>query len=220
MPRRRVSNNPATNTPQAKTSKRHYSSSAAHSPPITTSGSRRSKRIKSYTEGTRSTAGKNVTSERSKYFEGPNSDEDSEEAQAGTGSIREEEEASGYEEGDVSDSLASIAPSSAPFPYSEEAYNSDDAPKRRRKKLANGRKSGRASADTQSTAGGVVERDKELWREGVKAGLGPGKAIFIERPRPRGDGGIKYVPGRIHPNTMAFLGDLKANNEREWLKSQ
>lgn len=106
------------------------------------------------------------------------------------------------------------------FPYSEEAYNSDDAPKRRRKKLANGRKSGRASADTQSTAGGVVERDKELWREGVKAGLGPGKAIFIERPRPRGDGGIKYVPGRIHPNTMAFLGDLKANNEREWLKSQ
>ncbi len=54
----------------------------------------------------------------------------------------------------------------------------------------------------------------------MKAGLGPGKAVFIERPKPRGDGGVKYVPGRIHPNTMAFLEDLKRNNEREWMKSE
>jgi uncharacterized protein (TIGR02453 family) len=61
-------------------------------------------------------------------------------------------------------------------------------------------------------------KGQNLWREGVKAGLGPGKAIFIEKPKPRGDGGIKHVPERIHPNTMAFLGDLKKNNDRQWLK--
>lgn len=59
-----------------------------------------------------------------------------------------------------------------------------------------------------------------MWREGVKTGLGPGKQVFIEKPKPRGDGGIKYVGDRIHPNTMLFLADLKANNDREWLKSR
>jgi hypothetical protein len=65
----------------------------------------------------------------------------------------------------------------------------------------------------------VLENGKELWRHGVRTGLGPGKQIFIEKPKPRGDGGIKYVPGKIHPNTMEFLKDLKKNNDREWLKS-
>jgi hypothetical protein len=65
----------------------------------------------------------------------------------------------------------------------------------------------------------VLEKGKELWRAGVSTGLGPGKQVFIEKPKPRGDGGIKYVPERIHPHTMAFLKDLKNNNDREWLKS-
>lgn len=28
------------------------------------------------------------------------------------------------------------------------------------------------------------------------------------------------MPGKVHPNTMAFLADLRDNNEREWLKSE
>jgi hypothetical protein len=63
-------------------------------------------------------------------------------------------------------------------------------------------------------------KNKDLWREGVKTGLGPGKAVFIERPKPRGDGGVKYVDDRIHPNTMTFLEELKENNDREWMKRE
>ncbi|KAK2736341.1 hypothetical protein FQN57_000791 [Myotisia sp. PD_48] len=59
---------------------------------------------------------------------------------------------------------------------------------------------------------------KELWREGVKTGLGPGKEVFIKIPGPRDDGGIPYTDNTLHPNTLLFLKDLKNNNDRGWLK--
>lgn len=34
----------------------------------------------------------------------------------------------------------------------------------------------------------------------------------------RGAGGIDYEDDRLHPNTLLFLKDLKANNKRSWLK--
>lgn len=34
----------------------------------------------------------------------------------------------------------------------------------------------------------------------------------------RGNGGVDYEDDRLHPNTMLFLKDLKANNKRSWLK--
>nr|OQO15840.1 hypothetical protein B0A51_17555 [Rachicladosporium sp. CCFEE 5018] len=58
----------------------------------------------------------------------------------------------------------------------------------------------------------------ELWREGVKAGLGPGKQLIIKRPKARPAGKVPYADERIHPNTLLFLEELKANNDREWLK--
>ena len=66
---------------------------------------------------------------------------------------------------------------------------------------------------------GTVLQNKELWREGVKTGLGPGKVVYIDKPQAKGDGGIKHVPERIHPNTMEFLKDLKKNNDRMWFKA-
>lgn len=42
---------------------------------------------------------------------------------------------------------------------------------------------------------------------------------FIPLPKLRDTGGIEYEPTTVHPNTMAFLADLKANNQRSWLKS-
>ena len=80
------------------------------------------------------------------------------------------------------------------------------------------RKSGRPSS-----SGGAVSKaakGQELWRPGVKTGLGPGKQVFIALPKARGEGGVRYQDGRIHPNTMLFLGELKANNDREWLKGK
>lgn len=34
----------------------------------------------------------------------------------------------------------------------------------------------------------------------------------------RGTGGVDYEDDRLHPNTLLFLKDLKANNKRSWLK--
>ena len=46
----------------------------------------------------------------------------------------------------------------------------------------------------------------------------PPKVTFIPLPQLRKTGGIEYADDRLHPNTLAFLKDLKANNKRAWLK--
>ncbi|KAL4936743.1 hypothetical protein BDV06DRAFT_86459 [Aspergillus oleicola] len=60
---------------------------------------------------------------------------------------------------------------------------------------------------------------KELWREGVKTGLGPGKEVFIAKPKARDAGDVPYEDETLHPNTLLFLTDLANNNERQWLKA-
>ncbi|KAK3945666.1 hypothetical protein QBC46DRAFT_302875 [Diplogelasinospora grovesii] len=47
----------------------------------------------------------------------------------------------------------------------------------------------------------------------------PPKVTFIPLPKLRGTGGVEYSDDTLHPNTLAFLADLKANNVRSWLKS-
>ena len=46
----------------------------------------------------------------------------------------------------------------------------------------------------------------------------PPKITFIPLPKLRDTAGIEYADDRLHPNTLAFLADLKANNKRSWLK--
>ncbi|KEY76511.1 hypothetical protein BA78_3817 [Aspergillus fumigatus] len=62
-------------------------------------------------------------------------------------------------------------------------------------------------------------KDKELWREGVSTGLGPGKEVFIRKPKARDPGDIPYQDHTLHPNTMLFLQDLAKHNDRQWLKA-
>ena len=47
-----------------------------------------------------------------------------------------------------------------------------------------------------------------------------GRVTFIPMPKLRDTGGVEYTDTRLHPNTLLFLGDLKANNNRKWLKSK
>ncbi|KAK4238458.1 hypothetical protein C8A03DRAFT_15072 [Achaetomium macrosporum] len=47
----------------------------------------------------------------------------------------------------------------------------------------------------------------------------PPKVTFVPLPKLRDTGGIEYADDRLHPNTLAFLKDLKANNKRSWLKA-
>ena len=213
MPRGKA---PTTRTPPSRIHKRQSSSSATTREAITNpTGSRQSKRIKASTAKTPTSKGVTVPPKKSKYFEGSDSDDDRDEQELSQGDGQEE--ASDYDDGGAS---ASHVSSPTPSSSDKESYYSDDATMKGRRKQVSKKQTGTASTKPQSTTAGVVEKGNELWRQGVKAGLGPGKAVFIERPRPRDDGGIKYVPERIHPNTMAFLKDLEANNEREWLKSE
>lgn len=54
-------------------------------------------------------------------------------------------------------------------------------------------------------------KDVELYRPGVKV-------IPKIRARPAGD--VPYTNDSIHPNTLLFLKELSANNNRPWLKGK
>ncbi|KAH7013513.1 hypothetical protein EDB80DRAFT_863465 [Ilyonectria destructans] len=47
----------------------------------------------------------------------------------------------------------------------------------------------------------------------------PPKVTFIPLPKLLDHGGIEYEDAKLHPNTVLFLKELKANNRRPWLKS-
>ena len=60
--------------------------------------------------------------------------------------------------------------------------------------------------------------EKELWKSGAK--LAPGTQVIIKKPKAREAGDTPFTDDTIHPNTMLFLKDLAANNDRQWLKSR
>lgn len=147
------------------------------------------------------------TAKKSKYFEGSDSDEP----------VSEDDSGSAYEEAEGPDEGGD--PATENSESEEEEVEAKPKPKRR------GRPSGGAKAQKQKTDNVIEDlptaeavRGKELWREGVKTGLGPGKEVFIKKPKARDLGGVDYQDDTIHPNTMLFLKDLKKNNERQWLK--
>ena len=192
MPRKSA----ATGTPASM--KGHKRQLSNGTPSTATPSTRASKRLKESTENTPASA----TPKKSKYFEEADSEEEDE-----VESASDAAEESGYDEDEVS--ASELSPTED---EETEEYDSEEEKKPTKKpKQAAGKKS-------EGVVASIIGASRQLWREGVKAGLGPGKQVFIEKPKPRGDGGIKYVPDRIHPNTMAFLADLKKNNDRQWLK--
>lgn len=58
--------------------------------------------------------------------------------------------------------------------------------------------------------------EKELWKPGTK--LEPGTQLIIKKPKARDAGDTPYTESTVHPNTMLFLKEIKANNDRQWLK--
>ena len=186
----------ATSTPAS--AKGHKRLLSTGTPSTATPGSRASKRLKESVDNTCAS----TTPKKSKYFEDPDSDEDDD---VESSSVAAEESAF-----DEDEEIGSETPPSEEDSETEYDSEEDEKPKRRRSRPTPKKSVGVVAA--------IVDTGKNLWREGVKAGLGPGKQIFIAKPKPRDDGGIKYVPEMIHPNTMAFLSDLKKNNDRQWLK--
>ena len=203
-PRRKAASAKKATPASAKSHKRQLSDAT----PVATPGSRTSKRIKESTDRDRSTG--KATPTKSKYVEEEDDEEDDYDEVEGDDGSGYEDEANG--DAGADEVTSEEVESEDEDEDEDESEEEDTRPKKRQPKKGAKAGGGRAVANA------VTGKGKELWREGVKTGLGPGQQVFIEKPKPRGDGGTKYVPGKIHPNTMAFLKDLKANNNREWLK--
>ncbi|KAL1970338.1 hypothetical protein VTN77DRAFT_5498 [Rasamsonia byssochlamydoides] len=174
------------------------------STPLDTTASETKTKRRRFSQGTASQRPIRSTAKKSKYFEKPDPDDS--------------ESDSAYEEAD-GDNGTTISDSD---PAESEEDEEEKKPKKRRR--------GRP-AKTEKTRYRVTSdedednpelktiKGKELWREGVRTGLGPGKEVFIKKPKARDPGDIPYQDHTIHPNTMLFLKDLKENNERQWLKA-
>ena len=137
----------------------------------------------------------NRTPKKSQYFEGDSGQSDS---------SGDESEGSGYEDEsqDAASALSSAEDIASDFGEALE-------PPRKQQKTR-----GRPSIQVAKPK----TESKELWRSGVRTGLGPGTQVIIDKPRARSPGNVQYKDDQIHPNTMLFLRDLASNNDREWLK--
>lgn len=144
------------------------------------------------------------TSKKSKYFE-PESAEESEDSDSLSDKSGGDESDSAYEDDKASD--VSSEHDSVP----EELSESEEESKKSRSK---GKRARSIATDEELLKG------KELWREGVRTGLGPGKEVFIPKPKARDPGNVPYRDETLHPNTKLFLQDLAQNNDREWLKGR
>ncbi|KAF2098125.1 hypothetical protein NA57DRAFT_76920 [Rhizodiscina lignyota] len=149
-----------------------------------------------------STTNLKSTPTKSKYFEPDSEEDDGEEAESSV-----EQEESGNEDEEANDAVSAR---SSEEELESEVSDEGEKPKKRGKPQVSKGKSVKAS----KTASGK----KELWMPGVKAGLGPGTQVVIKKPKARAAGDTPYSDETIHPNTMLFLKDLMANNNRQWMK--
>jgi hypothetical protein len=145
-----------------------------------------------------------ATPTKSQYF---HSDEDSEAADEDQHSIEETTSDDNAGGSDFADESASVV-SDIESVSNDESDASDDEPTPRK-----GKGKGKPSPGTLRSA------NSEVWRSGVKTGLGPGREVIIKKPKARPAGNVPYQEDTIHPNTLLFLEELKNNNDREWLKS-
>ncbi|KAJ5791017.1 Conserved hypothetical protein CHP02453 [Penicillium psychrosexuale] len=189
MPRR--SSRPDLASPEAPTaSKRRASARLSAAEPGV-------KRVKSNVDLSLSQA--KSTTRKSKYFEREDPDEPELESDVSA----EESSGSVYEE----------AEEEAPAEDAEPDQLSDTDEDAKKKLSARGKQ-------RQSTSSGSDPmKGKELWREGVRAGLEPGQEVIIAKPKARDAGNTPYQDETLHPNTRLFLIDLASNNDRQWLKA-
>lgn len=102
---------------------------------------------------------------------------------------------------------------------SEEEEDFDENLKRSRRPASTKRDP--IKAGSKKSGGKATQSTKsELWRPGVPTSLEPGTQVVIKKPKARDAGKTPYTQNTIHPNTLLFLEDLAANNDRGWLKSE
>jgi hypothetical protein len=102
---------------------------------------------------------------------------------------------------------------------SEEDENESDISDAKPKKGDKSSGSNRNSSSGRQSTGKPSLKANDLLKHG-KTGLGSSTEVIIKKPKARSAGNTPYTDGTIHPNTMLFLQDLAANNNRSWLKSE
>lgn len=150
-----------------------------------------------------------ATPTKSKYFKQPgHHSEDAEDAE--DEQLESEELSSHQEEGSDFESESQEASSDD----DEDEYDSEAESKPSSTKKA------KTPATPKASAAIRTKGNDNLLRPGVKTGLGHGTEVVIKKPKARPAGKTPYRDDTIHPNTLLFLEELKANNERQWLKSE
>ncbi|KAK0346406.1 hypothetical protein LTR94_006852 [Friedmanniomyces endolithicus] len=136
---------------------------------------------------------KKATPTKSQHFQ---ADEDAEDEEGEPSSGDDDVESAFDDDGDASSSEAEPV---------DDGFNSgsEDEPKQRKKPAP------RKTAQNPGTASA---------HEGQQTNLEPGTQLIIRKPKARPAGKTPYGDSTIHPNTLLFLKDLAANNNREWLK--
>jgi len=141
---------------------------------------------------------------KSQYFEHDNDIDDN----AGSSEHDESTDESDFDVVDPSDE-----PDDDDDSDEEDAYSSEDDKPRRKGKSILAAKGKRSSLPAKAT-------NHDLEREGSSIGMEPGTEIITKKPKARSAGKTPFADDTVHPNTMLFLKELKANNDREWLKSK
>ncbi|KAK0932904.1 hypothetical protein LTR29_015537 [Friedmanniomyces endolithicus] len=143
---------------------------------------------------------KKATPTKSQHFQ---ADEDAEDV---ANHVEPQEEESSSRDDDIDSAFDDDgdASSSEPGPPDDDFNSgSEDAPKQRKKPAP------RKTPQTPRAASA---------RTGHETSLEPGTQLIIRKPKARPAGKTPYSDSTIHPNTLLFLKDLAANNNREWLK--
>lgn len=107
-------------------------------------------------------------------------------------------------------------PTHAAISHTVSTDDSDGSNEPKSRSVPKSRTRARSVPDNRQKA---VNDGTELWRQGATLNTEPGTEVIIKRPKARAPGRIPYKDDTVHPNTLLFLNDLKANNDREWLKS-
>jgi hypothetical protein len=94
-------------------------------------------------------------------------------------------------------------------------------PLKKKRRVSSGEDVSDENSDSQSVSD-FKDDDSEVEEENGKADDDDDddvpQSYSIPLPKARDAGDTPYEDSRIHPNTFLFLKDLKANNNRDWLK--
>ncbi|AEO64345.1 uncharacterized protein THITE_123729 [Thermothielavioides terrestris NRRL 8126] len=114
-------------------------------------------------------------------------------------------------------------------PATPEAHAPSSRRRSQRKARGRGRRPAKrakgAQPEAESDGSGDDYKEEAAGKAAEESGddefdeAAPPKVTFVPLPKLRDTGGVEYADDRLHPNTLAFLADLKANNKRSWLKA-